>query len=109
MRNELRVSFIAKSQKPGIVRVVVRQCACVFDGAKTGVIQTHLNLVPGKPDQGLLAVTHSLQCGEVAAVKVASLLGPGACLRASKVYMVGTTNTVSSVPKLMPPTITQPI
>ena len=29
--------------------------------------------------------------------------------RESKVYMVGTTNTVSSVPKDIPPTMTQPI
>ena len=38
-----------------------------------------------------------------------ALFAPGTDLRASNEYMVGTTNTANKVPKLMPPTITQPI
>ena len=37
------------------------------------------------------------------------VFGPGVALRANSEYMVGTTKMVSKVPKLMPPTITQPI
>jgi len=37
------------------------------------------------------------------------VIAPGTDLRANKVYMVGTTKMVSKVPKLMPPTMTQPI